>query len=267
MSHCIGITMTVQTASTLEHNPTEHKLARGIVAKAMNVETLSYSSRIRSGHCGARYLLSRPAQIGGVGDLTVVFLASHHDHPSTIGFHQRGVVGCIARICVRAAQGVRTKGLGRLHGAQCVAEWCADHGSVDVDLLDRVGNGHARDGGVGATDYRSNHGGEQIGRGERASAVMNAHDRGGGRNPCQTGPNAVAARGTASDRVLATGVGGRHDNDNSITRSCRRRDAPIEHASIAERFVLLGAAEALTGSTGHNDRPHRFRRLGVRWPK
>lgn len=92
---------------------------------------------------------------------------------------------------------------------------------------------------------------------------MNAHDRRLGGNLRQTSTNTVAARHTTSDRVLATGVGGRHDNDDSVTRGSRRRDAPIENASVAQRFVLLGATKALSGSTGNNDRPHRFRSLGL----
>ena len=92
---------------------------------------------------------------------------------------------------------------------------------------------------------------------------MNAHDRRVRWNLRQTRTNTVAARRTTHDCMLATGVRGRHHNDYPITRGRRGGDAPIEHAPIAQLFVLLGAAEALPGSTGDNDRPYRF----AVWPK
>ena len=92
---------------------------------------------------------------------------------------------------------------------------------------------------------------------------MDTDDRRVGRNLRQAGTNTVAARRTTGNCMLATGVGGGNNNDYPITRGCRRRNAPVEHASIAECFVLLGATEALPDSTRNNDRPHRF----AVWPK
>jgi hypothetical protein len=42
--HCVGITVSLQTCDTFENTPAEHHSARRIIARAMNVESLSHSN-------------------------------------------------------------------------------------------------------------------------------------------------------------------------------------------------------------------------------
>ena len=79
VGHGIGIAVPMQPAAPLEHDPAEHKLACGVVAEAMNIETLPNSRHRFTLPClQVPALLYAPTQIVWVGDLTVVF-SSHDD--------------------------------------------------------------------------------------------------------------------------------------------------------------------------------------------
>ena len=87
---------------------------------------------------------------------------------------------------------------------------------------------------------------------------MDTHDGRIVRHHRQSSADALAARRATCDRPFAGGVGRRNYDHNTGARSLSGAHAPIQHPSITEPFVLLGATEALPIPTRDNDRPYRF---------
>ena len=97
----------------------EHERPSGVVAEAMDVETLADAYVDVIGRAPISALRRVPsARSSGSVILRLVSVAWHHDHPSASGLDQRGVVGGLAARGVGGAQHVGPERLRGLHGHQ-----------------------------------------------------------------------------------------------------------------------------------------------------
>ena len=197
-----------------------------------------------------------PLEIVGVGDLAVERFARHDDDAAARLLDEGGVVGGLTSRGVSRPQYGRPERLGGLHRDQRRPVGGGEHPAVGVDDLDRVGDRHPGDRGVGARHHRLDDPLVELWGGQRPGRVVHADHVGVGRHGTQPGAHAGAAGATARDGGLAGGVDGGHHDHHSVRHTGGDAPRPVDHPLVTEQLVLLGASVALAGSSAHHHGPH-----------
>lgn len=198
-----------------------------------------------------------------LGNLSIRRVPCDHNDATARRLDQRSVIGCVRARSMRGAQSSSTKCLRRLHGNETITDRGVDHhtehiggiGRRRVEHFDRVGDGDARNRGVGSCRNRIDDSLIDVSHRKRTRCIMDTDHFGRGRHVRKTRTNGLAACASPRNPTLAHGVSARNHGNNTVRARLGNIARNVDHTAMIEQVVLLRTPVPAATATRDNDRP------------